>query len=201
ARHRPGSGRRLVQSPGQGTVEPGTDPSPSEEPRVKAIISWPERVGRVVSPSGGTASKQLYFVAFVLVTTALIAISHSDLVLAPTYLAALVVLAAATALAMVVDWEAHHRVWIALVPVLDMVAVALMRDLMRDSALAVSLLVFIPALWLAARLRVMGVLISVGAAIALIVAPSLVRADHIDSLTIAHSLLLPFTMLQIGLLA
>lgn len=167
---------------------------------MKTLVSWSERIGRVVSPSGGTDAKQLYFAAFVLGTTLIISISHVELLLTPPYLMALGVLATATALSVAVDWEAHRPMWLAVVPVLDMIAVALLRDLMRDSAVAVSLLVFIPALWLAARLRLRGVIIAVVAVSALIVTPILLRASHIDSLTITHALLLPFTVLQIGLL-
>ena len=166
---------------------------------MESFVSWRERVGRVVSPTGGTASKQLYFTAFVLGTTLLIAVSHPELVLATPYLISLGVLAAATVLAVVIDWDARPAAWSAAVPVLDMIAVALMRDLMRDSSIAVSLLVLIPALWLAGRMRMLGVAIAVASATVLIVVPALVRAPHIDSLTIAHALLLPFIVLQIGL--
>ena len=165
------------------------------------LTRWSERLGRVASPTGGTASKQLYFAAFMLATTLVISFSHSDLVLTPVYLTSLGVLAAATVLALVIEWDVRRGLWLALVPVLDMVAVALLRDLMRDDAIAISLLVFIPALWLAARLRMPGVIISVAAATVLISVPSLIRASHVDSLMIAHALLLPFTLLQIGLLA
>ena len=185
---------------GGGVQRPGTAPPPSEEPRVKAIVSWSDRISRVVSPSGGTASKQLYFTAFVLGMTVLIAISHPELVLAPPYLLALGVLATTTVLALVIDWDARPAAWSALVPVLDMVSVALMRDLMRDSSIAVSLLALIPVLWLAARVRMLGVVIAAAAVTVLITVPALLRAPHIDSLMIAHSLLLPFIVLQIGLL-
>src|SRR5699024_5056833 len=138
--------------------------------------------------------------SFLLGFTALISLSHGGLVLTGPYLAALGVLAVATVLALTVRWESLPLGWGALVPVLDMVSVGLVRDLMRESSTATSLLVLIPALWMAARLRLWGVAISVVAVTALITAPSLVRASHIDSLTIAHALLLPFTVLQIGLL-
>src|SRR5699024_12562915 len=146
----------------------------------------------------GTASKQLYFAAFVLGTTGLIALSHPELVLAPPFLAALGVLATATVLSLVIDWDVRSPAWSALVPVLDMVSVAPMRDMMRDSSIAVSLLVLIPVLWLAARVRMLGVAIAVVAVTVLIALPALLRAPHIDSLMIAHSPLLPFIVPQVG---
>jgi NtrC-family two-component system sensor histidine kinase KinB len=46
-----------------------------------------------------------------------------------------------------------------------------------------------------------GTVLATGAATAAVTVPSLIRADHIDSLTLAQATLLPFTVLQIGLLA
>lgn len=165
-----------------------------------AVSSWTARLGRVASPVGGTASKQLYFAAIMLGYTVLISLSHVEMVLTGQFLAALGVLLVATVLAVVIRWEELRPLWGALVPVLDMVAVALVRDLMRESSMAVSLLVLIPVLWMAARLRMTGVSIAVLAVTVLIAAPSLARADAIDSLTITHSLLLPFIVLQVGML-
>lgn len=159
------------------------------------------RLAKVASPSSGTASKQLYFVGFLLTFTVIVSISHPEDVLTPAYLAALGVLALATALAFVAPWERLDTRLAALVPVLDIVAIALVRDLMRDSAVAISLLSFIPALWLVGRLRGRGAAIATLSVAALITVPSLMRAERIDSLILAHSLLLPFTVLQIGLLA
>ena len=164
------------------------------------MTSLASRIGRVVSPSGGTASKQLYFAGFLLGFTLLVTFSHRELVFAAPYLTALGVLAAATVLALTIRWERLRPGWGALVPVLDIVAVAMVRDLMRDSSVAISLLVLVPTLWLAARLRMPGVLIATLCVSGMIALPSLVRAPHIDSLMIAHVLLLPFTVLQIGLL-
>ncbi|WP_172805647.1 ATP-binding protein [Brachybacterium avium] len=167
---------------------------------MESLNRWTERAGWVVSPTRGTTSKQLYFTAFMLGTTLLIAISHPELVLAPPYLVALGVLAGTTVLAVVIEWDARPPAWSVLVPVLDILSVALMRDMLRDSSIAVSLLVLLPVLWLAARARLLGVVISVVAVTALIALPALVRAPHIDSLVIVHSLLLPFIVLQMGLL-
>lgn len=158
------------------------------------------RLDRVRSPVGGTASKQLYFAGFMLSFTALIALSHIELVIAAPYLFALGILVLATILAMTIRWEALPASWGAVVPVMDIVAVAVTRDLMRDYAVAVSLLTLIPVVWLAARLRSAGVLIGTASVTLLVTVPALVRTELIDSLTIANSLLLPFTVLQIGLL-
>lgn len=43
-----------------------------------ALLSLTQRLGRVVSPSGGTDSKQLYFAGSMVALTLLIAISASN---------------------------------------------------------------------------------------------------------------------------
>ena len=162
--------------------------------------SLPQRLARIASPTSGTGSKQLYFAALLVGFTALASISHPELVLTAQYLAALGVLALATVLALAIPWEGLRPAWGVVVPVLDMAAVALARDTTRDHTVAISLLILIPALWLAGRLRWNGVAIGVVATSAMIAIPSLVRAGQIDSLAVAHSLLLPFIVLQVGML-
>lgn len=162
--------------------------------------SLTRRLAGIVSPTSGTGSKQLYFTALLVGLTALASISHPELVLTAQYLAALGVLALATVLALAIRWDERRPAWGAVVPVLDMCAVALARDAARDHTIAISLLMLVPTLWLAARLRRNGVLIAVASTSVLIALPSLMRTSHIDSLAVAHSLLLPFIVLQIGVL-
>ena len=122
--------------------------------------SLAHRLARIVSPTSGTGSKQLYFAALLVGFSALVSISRPELVLTTQYLAALGVLALATVLALAVRWEARRPAWGAVVPVLDMGAVALARDAARDHTIAISLLMLVPTLWIAARLRRNGVLIA-----------------------------------------
>ncbi len=162
--------------------------------------SLTRRLAGIVSPTSGTGSKQLYFAALLVGFSALVSISHPELVLAADYLTALGMLALATMLALTVRWEEVRPAWGAVVPVLDMGAVALARDAAREHTIAILLLMRVPTLWLAARLRRNGVLIAMACTLVMISLPSLVRASHIDSLAVAHSLVLPFIVLQIGML-
>ncbi|MCT1776030.1 hypothetical protein [Brachybacterium sp. p3-SID957] len=153
--------------------------------------SLTRRLAGIVSPTSGTDSKQLYFAALLVGFSALVSISHPELVLAANYLTALGMLALATMLALTVRWEDVRPAWGAVVPVLDMGAVALARDAAREHTIAISLLMRVPTLWLAARLRRHDVLIAVACTLVMISLPSLVRASHIDSLAVAHSLVCP----------
>lgn len=162
--------------------------------------SLSRRLAKVVSPASGTAEKQFYFLAFFLTFTVVVAISGESLVLAPTYLTALMLLLVATVLAYVVPWERASPLCVVVVPLLDIAAIGLVRDLMREVGTATSLLTLIPALWLAARLRARGAVIATVSVASAITVPTLLRADPIDSVTLAHAALLPFTVLQVGLL-
>lgn len=162
--------------------------------------SLSRRLAKVVSPASGTAEKQIYFLAFFLTFTVVVAISGASLVLAPAYLAALGLLLVATVLAYMVPWERASPLCVVVVPLLDIAAIGLVRDLMREVGTATSLLTLIPALWLAARLRARGAVIATVSVASAITVPTLLRADSIDSVTLAHAALLPFTVLQVGLL-
>lgn len=163
--------------------------------------SLTRRLAQVVTPRDGDAAKQLYFALLMLGFSGMITISHPEVVLSAQYLAALAVVTGATIAAFVVPWKSMGPWWTAVIPLVDFVAVGLARDTLRTSTVAISLLAIIPTLWLAARLRVPGTILATIAATAVIAVPSMIRAEHIDSLTIAQSTLLPFTVLQIGLLA
>jgi hypothetical protein len=66
--------------------------------------SLTRRLTQVVTPRDGDAAKQLYFAILLVGFSALIAISHLDVVLAGPYLAALALVTAATVAAFVVPW-------------------------------------------------------------------------------------------------
>ena len=174
--------------------------APEKDVAVDVAASLSRQLAKVVAPSSGTAEKQIYFLAFFLTFTVIVAISGESLVLAPPYLAALVLLLVATLLAYTVPWDRASPHVIVVVPLLDVAAIGLVRDLLREIGTATSLLALIPALWLAARLRARGAVIATVAVASAITVPTLLRADHIDSVTLAHAALLPFTVLQVGLL-
>ncbi|MEE1617860.1 sensor histidine kinase [Brachybacterium sp. J153] len=154
----------------------------------------------VVAPTSGTGPKQLYFAGLVLGYTLLVAMSALEMVVQPQFLAALGLIAVTTVLALTVRWDSRPLAWAALIPLLDIAGVALIRDLMRDVSMSASLLALIPVMWLSGRLRRTGVLISLVAVTLAITVPSLVRGGELDSMILAHALLLPLTVLQIGLL-
>lgn len=159
-----------------------------------------KQLSHVAAPRTGTSSKQLYFAASLLVFTGVVSISDSDLVVTSGYLVALAILVLATVLASAIPWEALCSRWVGAVPVLDIVVIGLLRDALRDTSVAISLLVFIPAMWLAGRLGLHGVVVATLATTATITVPSLIRLGTIDSVDIASAALLPFSVAQVGML-
>ena len=155
---------------------------------------------KVVSSTGGQDAKQLYFALFFLVFTLVVAVSGIEHVLTGAYLRAIALVAIATVLAYVLPWKRLAPGWDALVPVLDIAAIAILRQLMGAVTPAVSLLAFIPVIWLAGRLKVTGTVIATIAAFLMLSVPGLMQAPQMTVLVIFQALIWPVMVLQVGLL-
>lgn len=155
---------------------------------------------KVVSSTGGQDAKQLYFALFFLVFTLVVAVSGIEHVLTGAYLRAIALVAIATVLAYVLPWKRLAPGWDALVPVLDIAAIAILRQLMGAVTPAVSLLAFIPVIWLAGRLKVTGTVIATIAAFLMLSVPGLMQAPQMTALVILQALIWPVMVLQVGLL-
>ena len=55
----------------------------------------------------------------------------------------------ATLVGMLVPWQRHGHQWLVIVPLLDVVVIAFLRDGVRDTFAAVGMLIVLPVLWLA----------------------------------------------------
>ncbi len=157
-------------------------------------------MSEVVDGRGGQASKQLYFALFFLGFTLIVAVSGIEQVLAGAYLWAIAILVVATALAYVLPWKRLAPGWDALVPVMDIAAIAILRQLMGGVTPAVSMLAFIPVIWLAGRLKVTGTVIATAAALLWISVPGLMQVPQLTALAILQALIWPVMALQVGLL-
>lgn len=156
-------------------------------------------LGRFASASGGVAAKQCFFTGFVLAMSLLLAVSRSSLVFSGPYLAAAAALVLMTVLTGVVRWASIPHGWIAVVPLFDIAAAGLMRDVFRADAAAVALFAFLPALWLAYAFGQRGNLMATAAVTLAISLPTVVRAfPDIDSVVITRSLLVPMVVAQMG---
>ncbi|MCZ4327778.1 sensor histidine kinase [Brachybacterium paraconglomeratum] len=157
-------------------------------------------MSEVVDGRGGQASKQLYFVLFFLGITLIVAASGIEQVLTGAYLWAIAILVVATALAYGLPWKRLAPGWDALVPVMDIAAIAILRQLMGGVTPAVSMLAFIPVIWLAGRLKVTGTVIATAAALLMISVPGLMQVPQLTALAILQALMWPVMALQVGLL-
>lgn len=92
---------------------------------------------------------QLPFVLGTLVILVVAFIAQPDRLSTPTTITAYVVIAAASASALVIPWERISRAWMITVAVADIVAVALLRAELMTFVPAVTVLALFPVLWLA----------------------------------------------------
>ncbi|MEE1617876.1 sensor histidine kinase [Brachybacterium sp. J153] len=155
----------------------------------------------IVRPTGGATWKQLFFGTFTLLFAVTVWLSAAEKLALYEFLAGLAMLLGTTVLAVCVPWARLPATAVAAVPLLDVVLVALLRDSMRDVTIAFSLLVFVPTLWLVGTLRARGVWLSTLLVTLLFSVPAMVRNVPLDgSLAVVSSLLLPTTVLGMGLL-
>ncbi|MCD1287586.1 MULTISPECIES: ATP-binding protein [unclassified Brevibacterium] len=152
----------------------------------------------LASGSGGVAAKQCFYFGFVLLISALLAISASPLVSSPQYLVGLGILTLATIVAAISPWPKIDRRWAGLLPVVNIGVAGALRDVFRDDAPAVALLAFLPAVWLAFFFLQSGTVIAAIAVTVSLSLPTLLRAfPLIDSVLITRSMLIPLAVAQI----
>ncbi|WP_422115000.1 sensor histidine kinase [Brachybacterium sp. UNK5269] len=165
---------------------------------IKVSTGW---LTQAASARGGVAAKQWLFTGFVLATSALLALSSSSLVFSQTYLTAAGALVVTTLLAAVAPWPRIPRAVIAVVPLADIAIIGVMSDVFRGAGSAVTLLAFLPALWLAHVFRHVGNAVAILAAFLAISLPTAVDAyPDINSVVVTRALLVPLIVGQVGFL-
>jgi two-component system phosphate regulon sensor histidine kinase PhoR len=92
---------------------------------------------------------QLPFLAGVAVLLVFVLAGAPEAVLETGFQVGVGLTVAATLSGIVVPWQRYGHQWLVLVPLIDVVAVAFLRDGVRDTFAAVGMLVVLPVLWLA----------------------------------------------------
>ena len=109
---------------------------------------------------------------------------------------------AITALAVALPWDRAAPGWIALLPVADMVSIALLRLGLLPEGVSLSLLLFAPAIWLVLLLQGRGVILATVVSLLAVSLPSLFYVPPYLSLGgIVRNSLLPLAVLLISWLA
>jgi signal transduction histidine kinase len=108
------------------------------------------------------------------VATALFFIIDSESVMYSGYVIGLTIATVATIAGFVVPWERSTRRWSVVVPLLDVAALALIRDPFYATVPAVEILIIFPMLWLAFELRTKVLAIAFASTAVVVCAPYLI---------------------------
>ncbi|GMA28613.1 sensor histidine kinase [Arenivirga flava] len=115
-----------------------------------------------------------------------------QLLVDPWVLCATAVTVGVTIAVRYVPWESLPPVAIILLPLLDVVAIALLREGAYETIGTVGLLLFFPAFWFATEFHLVGVAISTACAASVMLLPSWLGVEEIDSpQNLARVLLVP----------
>jgi signal transduction histidine kinase len=87
------------------------------------------------------------------------------------WIAGCILALAVTAFALAFPWRKVHRAWLAVIPLLDIVAIALLREGTLDNAMSVTLLLGFPVLWLAYAFTTSIIAVVMGATLFVVVLP------------------------------
>jgi two-component system phosphate regulon sensor histidine kinase PhoR len=115
---------------------------------VTQLPQWPIPAADPPRPREFPAS-QTPFLAGVILLFVFVAAGAPEVLLETGFQVGLVLAVASTLVGLFVPWQQHGHQWLVIVPLLDVVVVAFLRDGVRDVFPAVGLLIVLPVLWLA----------------------------------------------------
>ncbi|PWH06443.1 hypothetical protein DEO23_05595 [Brachybacterium endophyticum] len=156
----------------------------------------------LTSPHDGHAGKQVVFLGYVIGISFLLAAVDLQLVLSPEYLLGIAALTALTAVAGFLRprLKSTSNLWMTL-PIADILAVALLRDVFRVEAATVTLLSFAPVLWAAYCWRYVGaVRASLALTLSFAASTTIRELPAIDGTVLVRCAILLLATLQVSLL-
>ncbi len=175
--------------------------APAEPPATRAVPARPaDRSRRVAAPraAGGHLSvflRQLPFASVMLVIVVGVAVFDALLLSDDHFFTGLILALAATALSIIVPWRRMPRPWVALVPLLDMVAIAFLGE----SGFRSSSLLVLPVLWMASSFGARGLVLAVLAGGAAAWGSDLLDPTGFEPLEVQRLFLMPAVLAAVGL--
>ena len=113
-------------------------------------------------------------------------------ILNPVFFAGMAIVFVLTGVAAIVPWANINRYWIALLPLIDIVAVILVRS--GNGSLGAGLLLVFPVIWLSSYFGVVGAVVSVSMSSVALWTGSFLAADTMSLATVPGLLVLPVTL-------
>ena len=137
---------------------------------------------------------QLPMTGSVVIILIALAIARPASLAAPAIVAAMLVVFIVTGFAIVVPWHRLPRFWVGLLPLIDLGAIGLMH--LPDSDVWLTVLVFLPAVWLATEFEYLGAIIAtlVGGGIAMLT----VVGSEFDERGFVRAVLLPICLVFVS---
>ncbi|WGW11882.1 HAMP domain-containing sensor histidine kinase [Saxibacter everestensis] len=149
-------------------------------------------------PHRMVVAQQLPFVIVFVLVSGFIAAYRTDIFMDPQYLTGFIAVLLVTIVARFVRWWHVSTGWIAAVPVIDFVSVAICRDVSLVDTTTLSLLCFFPALWLALLLKGRGIVLATILTVVGTSLPSIFRiTENPDPFIVARHLLMPLVIFMI----
>jgi signal transduction histidine kinase len=135
-------------------------------------------------------------------TGAIALISLAIAIFAPALLASswlvlgIVMVFVVTAVAIIVPWSKIHPAWVMVLPILDIIAIAMMLDI--GGSVRLSILLFLPVIWLASSLRIVGAIVGTVLGTIATWAPSLLHAQPLSLADSSRVFLVPLMLAFVG---
>lgn len=149
-------------------------------------------------PKRKLVNKQALFVGFLLVVALVLATEDDNLRYPDLYFACLALVAVATIAAFGLPWARIPLVWSGLIPVADFVAVGMLRSAVVPELIGVSLMCFLPALWLVTLYRTPGMFLATGLALVGVALPVIIReVDVLTPVVVLRALMLTLAVFQV----
>ncbi|MCC2594346.1 PAS domain-containing sensor histidine kinase [Tessaracoccus sp. OS52] len=144
-------------------------------------------------------NKQSLFMGLLLAVAVVFATSEGALADPGTFYAGVALAVVATIVAGLIPWERIPLTWSGLLPVADFIAVGLLRYSVAPHLIAVSLLMFLPTVWLVTLYRNVGLFIATALALLTVGIPVLSdEVGQFGAVDVVRVLLLPLTVFQVG---
>ena len=150
-------------------------------------------------PKRKIVNKQALFLGLLVIVASVLISSDGTLARPAFFHACLVLAGVATVAAFGLPWARLPIAWSGLIPVVDFVAVGLLRSAVSADLIGVSLLCFLPALWVVTLYRTPGMFLATGLAVVCVALPMVVReAEQFTPVLALRALMLPLAVFQVS---
>ncbi|GAB3816180.1 sensor histidine kinase [Tessaracoccus terricola] len=149
-------------------------------------------------PKRKLVNKQALFIGLLLIVAVVLSTEAGTIAAPDLFYVCLVLAGIATVAAFGLPWARIPVVWSGLIPVADFIAVGLLRASVSSDMIGVSLLCFLPALWLVTLYRTPGMFLATGLALVCVAIPVIIReASALSPAVVLRAMMLTLAVFQV----